>query len=444
MNLTRFPRGLGWSLVAFVLAASTSAASSETAVDQLLPNPGFEQSFAGWLVSENNASMSTVVPAGAYEGKLGLRIIDSDTTNGSSVESTPLPAVPGHRYLVRFKVRSLQRSNSCGVYVRFRNASGKFLPNAPTTSVPSQPAPTWDQVELDALAPPEATEVSLWIHSYGSTTGSWDMDDFALVDLDATENTAPVPKKITATTAVGSTAVIPPLPQPLVPVVLKVDDLMSTREGGVPERWQRIADLAIERKIKLSIGIIANSLEGDKPAYFDWIKKLQATGLFEFWFHGYDHKAWKEGDRNVSEFQGASYEQQKDHFARSQSLAREKLGFTFKTFGSPFNVSDLSTSRVLAEDNDIKVWLYGDRANPAGKAILDRVGAVSIEQPLFVPNADKFIEGYAKNATGRTAYTIQGHPAQWDDDRWAEFVKIIDFLVQNNIPVVTPLDAVTP
>lgn len=338
--------------------------------------------------------------------------------------------------------------------MRFRNAGGKYLPNAPTVSVPSQAKPAWEQVELTALAPADAMEISLWIHSYGTTTGSWDLDTFTLVDLDAPgTGAAPLPSKTGTASTAGSTpaptqsAAAPAssaLPTPLVPVVLKVDDLISTPTGGVPERWQRLVDLAVARKIKLSIGIIANSLEGDKPAYFAWIKSLQKTGLVEFWFHGYDHKAWKEGDRNVSEFQGPSYEQQKDHFVRSQALARAKLGFAFATFGSPFNVADANTARVLAEDTDIKVWLYGDHAHPAGKTILDRVNAVSIEQPLFVPNSAKFIEGYAKNATGRSTYTIQGHPAQWDDARWAEFVRIIDFLVQNKIPVVTPLEAAAP
>lgn len=436
MNYARFARVLGLS-VACVLNA---AASPGTDPVQLLSNPGFEQEFAGWTVSENNSPMSTLVPQAAHQSKLGLRIADSDTVYGSSVESSPVTAVPGHRYRTTLLVRSLDRSNACGVYVRFRNAAGKFLPNAPTISLPKQAAPEWEQVELDALAPSDAVEVSLWIHSYGTTTGSWDLDDFSLVDLDASGG-AVVPSPQIAPVAAGTaTGAIPSLPKPPVPVVLKLDDLLSTRESGVPDRWQRIADLAIERKIKLSIGIIANSLEGDKPAYFDWIKKLRAAGLVEFWFHGYDHKAWKEGDRNVSEFQGPSYEQQKDHFVRSQALAREKLGFAFTTFGSPFNVADANTARVLAEDADITVWLYGDRAHPAGKTILDRVGPVSIEQPLFVPNAAKFIEGYAKHAAGRTAFTIQGHPAQWDDARWTEFVRIIDFLVQNNIPVVTPAE----
>ncbi|HEY9250967.1 MAG TPA: DUF2334 domain-containing protein, partial [Rariglobus sp.] len=237
-------------------------------------------------------------------------------------------------------------------------------------------------------------------------------------------------------------APLPPLPDSPPVIVLKVDDLISTRDGNVVPRWKRITDFALERKIKLSIGIIADSLEGDKPAYFAYIKGLQDTGLFEFWFHGYDHKAWQEGERKLSEFQGSPYEHQKDHFVKSQALAREKLGFAFTTFGAPFNATDTTTNRVLAEDADIKVVLFGNPNDKvSGKVVLDRVGAVNIEAPLFVPSAEKFISGYLQNAKGRRYYVIQGHPAQWDDARWAEFVKLVDYLASNRIPVVTPTEA---
>ncbi|HEY9250314.1 MAG TPA: polysaccharide deacetylase, partial [Rariglobus sp.] len=56
------------------------------------------------------------------------------------------------------------------------------------------------------------------------------------------------------------------------------------------------------------------------------------------------------------------------------------------------------------------------------------------------PSADKFISGYLKNAKGRSYYVIQGHPNQWDDARWAEFVKLVDYLQRNHIPVVTPTE----
>ncbi|MFA6960983.1 MAG: DUF2334 domain-containing protein [Opitutaceae bacterium] len=236
---------------------------------------------------------------------------------------------------------------------------------------------------------------------------------------------------------------LPPLPANPPAVVLKVDDL-ATGGGNVPRGWKRITDFAIERKIKLSIGIITQSLGTANPSYINYIKDLQKTGLFEFWFHGWDHKQWEENGRKFQEFKGTSYEHQKTSFVKSQALAQEKLGFTFSAFGSPFNSMDENTFKVFAEDPEMKVFLYanrGDQPKIPGKVILERVGGVNIEDPLFVPNADKFIAGYLKNAKDRSYYVIQGHPNQWDDARWAEFVRLIDYLQQNHIPIVTPTEA---
>jgi peptidoglycan/xylan/chitin deacetylase (PgdA/CDA1 family) len=236
---------------------------------------------------------------------------------------------------------------------------------------------------------------------------------------------------------------LPPLPANPPVVVLKVDDL-ATGGGNVPRNWKRITDFAVERKIKLSVGIIAESLGTANPSYINYIKDLQKTGLIEFWFHGWNHKQWEENGVKLQEFKGTTYEQQKASFVNSQALAKEKLGFGFTTFGSPFNGFDDATFKVFAEDPDMKVFLYanrGDQPKIPGKVILERVGGVNIEDPLFVPNADKFITGYLKNAKGRSYYVIQGHPNQWNDERWAEFVRLVDYLQQNKIPIVTPTEA---
>ena len=236
---------------------------------------------------------------------------------------------------------------------------------------------------------------------------------------------------------------LPPLPSNPPAVVLKVDDL-ATGGGNVPRNWKRITDFAQERKIKLSIGVITQSLATANPSYLTYIKDLQKTGLFEFWFHGYDHKQWTEDGKTLQEFKGTSYAVQKDHFVKSHALAKEKLGFVFTAFGSPFNGFDDATYKVFAEDPDMKIFIYGNPADQAkipGKIILERVGGVNIEDPLFVPNADKFIAGYLKHAKGRSYYVIQGHPNQWNDARWAEFVKLVDYLQQNHIPIVTPTEA---
>jgi peptidoglycan/xylan/chitin deacetylase (PgdA/CDA1 family) len=236
---------------------------------------------------------------------------------------------------------------------------------------------------------------------------------------------------------------LPPLPANPPVVVLKLDDL-ATGGGNVPRNWKRITDFALERKIKITVGVIAKSLATANHSYINYIKDLRETGLVEFWFHGWDHRSWEENGQKLQEFKGTSYEHQKASFVNSQALAKEKLGFTFSTFGSPFNGMDENTFKVFSEDPDMKVFLYanrGDQAKMPGKIILERVGGVNIEDPLFVPNADKFITGYLKNAKGRGYFVIQGHPNQWNDERWAEFVRLVDYLQENKIPIVTTAEA---
>jgi len=230
-----------------------------------------------------------------------------------------------------------------------------------------------------------------------------------------------------------------PPPAHIVPVVIKLDDLRTNASGWLSTRWRRVGDLVRDRRIKVSLGIIADSLEGDKPAYFKWLREMHDTGLVELWFHGYDHKEWEENGRKLEEFHGTPYALQKEHFVKSQALARAKLGFPFTAFGAPFNATDAVTDRVLAEDPDIKVVLYGTPADRAsGKVILDRVYKVNIEQPLFLPNYEKFVAGYNHYAATRRYFVIQGHANKWDDARWAEFLKIVDYITRNHIPTVTP------
>jgi hypothetical protein len=89
-------------------------------------------------------------------------------------------------------------------------------------------------------------------------------------------------------------------------ILLKLDDVVARRTGTSPvsPRWQRMADYLEANQIKGAFGIITESLEKDDDAYFQWIKKLQAGGLIEFWHHGYkmrgpndrgEFEAWHRG-----------------------------------------------------------------------------------------------------------------------------------------------------
>lgn len=219
-------------------------------------------------------------------------------------------------------------------------------------------------------------------------------------------------------------------------IILKVDDLTK-----VHPLWQKFVDFIAKRQIKASIGIICNSLEKDDPKYFQWIKDQRKSGRIEFWSHGYNHKSWKEDGKQVYEFKGVPYEAQKKNLLRCNELAKQKLGFTLPAFGAGFNAIDENTAKALSEDPDTTIWLYGDLKHPGGKIVLDRIGSVNIENPTFVPSLEKFKAGYAKNPT-RDFFVIQGHPTHWTNERFEQFVAIVDFLISEKAVFTTPSEYV--
>lgn len=222
-------------------------------------------------------------------------------------------------------------------------------------------------------------------------------------------------------------------------IVIKLDDMFAD-EGRVPERWRRLFRFAETRRLKISAGVICNSLEKDCPAYIDELRREAATGLVEFWHHGYDHRMWSEGDVTFREFSRTDRAHQLDHLTRSQQLAQDKLGITFTTFGAPFNASDATTSELLATAMpDIRVWLFGDSDHPAGKFVARRVPPTDLEVPVHKPNYASFVKGYeAERSAGHRYLVLQGHPVSWDDDAFAEFTRVIDFLAAQGSTFIHP------
>lgn len=223
-------------------------------------------------------------------------------------------------------------------------------------------------------------------------------------------------------------------------VILKLDDLTWRSPA-----WKQTVAFLEEKNIKYSVGIICEkALEGDRQPFYAWVKEHNATGLVEFWNHGYTHKEWKDENGNkVREFAGASYEEQKQHFERSQALAQEKLGLTFRTFGAPFNKTDENTLRVLNENPDVKVFLYGtaDQAKELSDVMVIERTPMNIEYPLFIPNPDQMKKDYAKLAPTTECFVIQGHPNSWDkDDRFERFKELVNALIEQGVTFTTPYE----
>jgi len=421
------------SLFGLPLLALTALACLPANAQEILPlkNADFENGNTSWIIRENNP-MSQVSPDAARTGKAGLLIVDNDEKYGSGVNSEKLPITGGGAYRINYWAQSSPQAG-CGVYFTFFTADGKPIGGYQPVSLIPQ-SDNWKQQTFRVRASENAASMNLWIHSFGGFKGKIMVDDIELKQ---------------ATPAETSSMPLPDLPDPTATlesrkspayIIMKLDDMVNIK-GRVPLQWKQVADVVRERKIKTTMGIICNSLEGDNPEYTNFIKEQYASGLVEFWDHGYEHKQWKEGDKDFYSFSGPSYEQQKGYFSRSQALAKEKLGFPLESFGPGFGATDENTVRAMKEIPELKIWLYGDRQNQAGKIILDRIGEVNIESPLFSPSLDKFIEGY-KKYPNRDYFVIQGHPAQWTPERFDQFVKIVDFLISQKAVFVTPTEYV--
>lgn len=239
-------------------------------------------------------------------------------------------------------------------------------------------------------------------------------------------------------------------------IILKLDDL-SQKEGTILPAFRKMAEPLEARKIKGSFGLIcavpwpgAQPLQDSGPEYIEWVKKLHASGQIEFWFHGWDHAGHTVDGENCCEFNHRSYEEQKERFDRSQKLALEKLGFGFQTFGpgggiSKYPTYDDNTVKVMGDVPYMKVWLYPKPLDEAGKkleaqgkvTILDRVMDVNLEKKVGEPDFDWFLKGYSQNPD-REYFVLQGHPNTWDDAKFDEVLKIIDFLIEQKAVFMTP------
>ena len=216
-------------------------------------------------------------------------------------------------------------------------------------------------------------------------------------------------------------------------IVLKLDDVVAYRsEDGSPvsPRWQRITDFLKASEIKASYGIIGFSLEKDNEAYFDWIKDLHKSGLIEFWNHGYRNR--KATDK-TGEFEG-SFEEQKAALEKTQRLAKEKLGIELKAFGPHWSRTNKHTARALEGIPEIKIWFYGRKGTT--KFIFPRF--LTLEYPVHVPDFAKFKAAYERVGHDKKCLALQGHPNSWNDERWANFVKIIDYLRSKGCLFMTP------
>ncbi|MCH6256178.1 polysaccharide deacetylase family protein [Puniceicoccaceae bacterium K14] len=218
--------------------------------------------------------------------------------------------------------------------------------------------------------------------------------------------------------------------------IIKADDIK-----GVDERFLRFIETSKNLGIKVSCGIICESLENPKKEYVEWMLAEQKQGFVEFWNHGWDHKRWNENEETISEFGGSGYAHQKEHFVDSQNAIKRILGQSPISFGSPYNAFDADTKRVISEDESIRLlFCYRD---PNLENVVPAFMALRGEPDgTGNPNAAKFIDSYNQK-NDITFSAIQFHPANFDDQDFVEYEKTITFLLEKDWVFMLPSEYIT-
>ena len=222
--------------------------------------------------------------------------------------------------------------------------------------------------------------------------------------------------------------------------IIKADDVR-----GLAPQWDRFIALAREKQVKVSLGVIGNSLEKDpKGAYARWLADLAKAGDVELWHHGWDHAKNDVNGVTVFEFNRSGLAHQKAHLQKTQSLLLEKAGVTLTTFGSPNNAMDADTASAL---NALPA-LTGVFCN-VNEAVCTPLLRGKVLMPMTLrgeadgtgkPNFEKFKAAYAQRPAGLAFAAIQFHPPFFNEQAFAEFSQIIDFLKAEGWTFVLPAD----
>ncbi len=221
-------------------------------------------------------------------------------------------------------------------------------------------------------------------------------------------------------------------PDAKVPVVmLKLDDL-----GKVTPRWKKAAEFIAAEGLKANFGIINSPLETEDPVLNAWVKEQHASGVIEFWNHGYDAKYPHDKDHK-GEFEGSGYDFQLKSLQRAQELSKLRFGFEYVAFGPHWSGTDSDTDKALEQVPGIKaVFFYGPKkGSTSSKILIER--RMELEKPIFHPNPAEVQARF--EAVGRKFdyIALQGHADQWDDARFADFQTAVRYLKAQGCRFVT-------
>lgn len=219
--------------------------------------------------------------------------------------------------------------------------------------------------------------------------------------------------------------------------IIKADDIKK-----VSANWDRFFALSKSKGVKVSAGIVCNSLQPARTDYAAWLRAHAESGCIEFWNHGWDHKRWQgEGGKTFYEFQSSGYDHQKKHFSDSQRLMAELFGKAPVAFGPPYNKIDADTVKVMNEDEHVALYFGYKAVSGLDRAAFARIRLRGEHDGTGRPNFQAFVTAYGEPKNkGVTFSAIQFHPGKFEEEHFEAYAKILDFLIDEGWRFMLPAE----
>jgi len=245
-------------------------------------------------------------------------------------------------------------------------------------------------------------------------------------------------------------------------VVLRCDDLTP----DVLDKFEAVLNLAKERSMKVSFGLIADEWAGATDEQWAKIKSWQDNDGVEFWHHGYTSETDPyngaygsiKGECGV----GVPMEAQLEKFTAAYDLFAGK-GIKITAFAAPFNSTSLETYKMLEQFNSTHssapieaicfptTAYYGfgiktisSRVDLESRANTQASSATGMPQhSVFESNVEKVTDG--------NDFVVQVHPNAFEEqdentglNDFEEYEKMLDYLMNNGYTTVTMSELANP
>ena len=219
-------------------------------------------------------------------------------------------------------------------------------------------------------------------------------------------------------------------------VIVKADDFKVPNQA-----WTNFLTESRNLGVKVALGVVVEDIVGDATTA-TYMQNQQAVGDVEFWNHGWDHSTWTTGGTTYWEFRNSGLAFQQTHFSDAQAGLLNATGRDAIAFGTPYNQSDGDTMTVMNNTPAVRLFFTYNSAAARSSGLIERVETIGIipEAATGKPVASSFISAYPNGPAGPVS--LQFHPAAFLAADLAEYVQIIQFLLNRDYQFMLPAEYV--